>query len=356
MIRVLLVDDSPVALAVLQRMLAKSRDIQVVGTAANGKLALELLPLINPEVICTDLHMPVMDGLEFTKEVMARQPLPILLVSVSGNGASANAFKVLEAGAIDVFQKPRSNLELDFEKHAPALIAKIKILAGVRVFRRRISEAASPSGIAQPTPQSRPRMGRPEVPLRMAVIGASTGGPQALQTILTRLPADFPLPIICVQHISDGFLPGLIDWLASQCRMRIEIARPGALPKSATIYFPPEGTHLKFDNSGRFAISSEPPLAGHRPSVTVTMQSLAGCPGNPVLAVLLTGMGRDGAEGMLAVKRAGGITIAQDEASSAVFGMPQQAIALGAAQYVVPLHEIGAMLVDFTAPLRQRKE
>lgn len=355
MIKVLLVDDSPVALAVLKRMLAKSRGIEVVGTAANGREALQLIPQVKPDVVCTDLHMPVMDGLEFTQEVMASHPLPILLVSISGNTDSLNAFKVLEAGAVDVFQKPRAHFELDFEKHAPELASKIKILAGVHVFRRRRSDSALIAGIAGDN-QLNPRVARPKAPLRMVVIGASTGGPQALLAILTRLSADFPLPIICVQHISDGFLHGLVDWLASRSRMKVEIAKAEAVPQPGTVYFPQENTHLKIDHTGRFVISTEPPFEGHRPSITVSMNSVANYFANSVLGVLLTGMGRDGAAGLQAVRRAGGITIAQDEETSIVFGMPQQAIMLGAAEYVVPLDEIGPMLLNFASPLPGRKE
>lgn len=343
MIKVLLVDDSPVALIVLRKMLACSREIEVVGTAANGREALRLIPLAKPDVVCTDLHMPVMDGLELTREVMATHPLPILLVSISGQEDSLNAFKVIEAGAVDIFPKPRTGFELDFERLAPALIAKIKILAGVRVFRRyRSDPAAKVAAIAK----AGLRAAGLEVALRLVVIGASTGGPKALQAILAGLPANFPLPVICVQHISEGFLQGLIDWLAPRCRLNIEIAGAGALPRPSTIYFPRENSHLLIDDNGRFAVSTAPPLAGHRPSVTVTMNSVAAYYRNSAMAVLLTGMGRDGAEGMKSIRDAGGVTVAQDEVSCVVFGMPQEAIALGAAEYVVPLDEIGALIVD----------
>lgn len=346
MIKVLLVDDSPLALAVLQRMLAKSPEIEVVGAVANGSEGLRLIPLVKPDVICTDLHMPVMDGLEFTREVMATHPLPILLVSISGQEDSLNAFKVLEAGAVDVFPKPRLNFELDFERHAPELVTKIKILAGVHVFRRRRVEATSKIGERDNLKVS-PNVAVPTAPPRLVVIGASTGGPSALLAILAGLPADFPLPVICVQHISEGFLQGLVDWLASRCRMRVEIARAGALPQPGTIYFPRENSHLLIDRFGRFVISAALPVEGHRPSVTVVMNSLAAYYTNSLLGILLTGMGRDGAAGLESIKNGGGITIAQDEASCVVFGMPQQAIALGAAQYVVPLASIGPMILDF---------
>lgn len=340
LIKVLLVDDSPIALVQLKRMLASALDIEVVGTAENGKEALELIPRLQPTVICTDLHMPVMDGLEFTREVMAKYPRPILVISVSVEKGSANVFTLIEAGAVDVFTKPRGGLDSEIETLTPQLINKIRVIAGVHVFRkfRKDIPAASPQAAG-------PSVGDRQRPVRIIVIGASTGGPQALQEILTALPADFRLPVVCVQHITEGFLDGLVAWLSSLCSMKVRIARPGELPQSGTVYFPPEKTHLKFDDHGRFVASTELPLDGHRPAVTITMQSAAKFFGSAMVSVLLTGMGRDGAEGMKAVTQQGGITIAQDEASCVIFGMPQEAIKLGAAKYVMPLNDIAGALM-----------
>lgn len=344
MIRVLLVDDSPVAIVVLKRMLSKSPEIEVVGTASNGREALNLIPQIRPDVICTDLHMPVMNGLELTREVMATHPLPILLVSVSACESSLSAYEVLEAGAVDLFLKPSASFELDYARLAPELITKIRILSGVRVFRR---PGHAPVHAVSPVIHQLSNTIRiPESPVRIIVIGASTGGPQALQTILSQLPADFPVPIICIQHINDGFLQGLVDWLSSQCKLKIEIAKSGVTPRPGTVYFPQEGTHLKIDGKGRLALSSEPPLDGHRPSITITMKSAAAYYEESAFCVLLTGMGKDGAEGLLDVKKAGGITVVQDEASSIVFGMPKAAIEMGAAEYIAPLKEIVPMMLN----------
>ena len=354
MIKTLLVDDSPIAITILKRMLAKSTEIQVIGTAANGNEALALIPRLKPDVICTDLHMPVMDGLEFTKEAMARHPLPILLVSVSAQENSANAFKVIEAGAIDLFLKPRASFELDYERLAPELIMKIKILSGVHVFRRYRPTPTPEVGISDIRDLKSP-IRLPKSTVSIIVIGASTGGPQALHIILAKLPSDFPLPIVCIQHISEGFLQGLVTWLSSQCMLKVEIAKAGAIPQPGIIYFPQEDTHLKIDNTGRFVLSTEPLFGGHRPSVTVTMRAAAEYYGDEVLGVLLTGMGNDGAEGLQAVQKAGGITIAQDEASSIVFGMPKAAIELGVAEYIVSLHEIGPLILNLVVRLLERK-
>lgn len=344
-IGVLLVDDSPLALTILKRMLSTSADIEVVGTAENGKEALKLIPKMKPTVLCTDLHMPVMDGLELTKEIMRTYPMPILVLSVSVREGSTNVFKLLEAGAVDVMLKPKGGLESEFEKAKKELLTKIRIISGVRVFRRyKKEDRSSELGVVSTSRaelKSKFQIPKPKI----IIIGASTGGPQAIHEILRELPTDFPLPVICIQHISEGFLKSLVEWLDEQCRIKVRIAENGESPSQGTVYFPQEGTHLKIDNSGRFVCSTESSIYGHRPSITVTMRSLVQHYGKDVIAVLLTGMGGDGSEGMLAVQLSGGMTIAQDEKSSVVFGMPKQAIELGGAQHVLPLEEISNILM-----------
>ncbi|HEU0219558.1 MAG TPA: chemotaxis-specific protein-glutamate methyltransferase CheB [Gallionella sp.] len=338
MIRVLLIDDSPLVLHILQRMLSRFPEIQVVGTAANGREALDLLPALNPDVICVDLHMPVMNGLEFTREAMANYPRPILVVSVSVEPGSPNIFRVLEAGAVDILPKPRDILGANLDKLANELASKIRILSGVRVFRRHNGAAARP--VTSPS-----AMPHPQTALRMVVIGASTGGPQALREILGSLPAKFPLPVVCVQHIGSSFLSEMVMWLAEICPLPVRKAVHGEAPQAGIIYFAPEDVHLELDNGGgRFALSLAAPIDGHRPSVTVTMRAAAHCFGAGAVGVLLTGMGRDGADGMADIAAAGGITIAQDEASSTVYGMPKQAVELGAVQHILPLEQIAPTL------------
>lgn len=339
-IRVLLVDDSAIALEGLKKMLLQAPDIHVVGTARNGKEALELIPRLQPAVVCSDLHMPVMDGLRLTREIMEKFPRPILIVSASVGEGSDNSISLIEAGAVDVFAIPRGGLNSEFKAMAPELIRKIRVLSGVRVFRKFQRDAPH-----LPSSSGAPRIPGTTRPAHIVVIGASTGGPQAFQAILARLPADFQLPVVCVQHISEGFLDGFVKWLESQCKVKVRIAREGEHPSPGTVYFPRERTHLSFDRLGRFVFPAEPPCRGHRPSVTITMRSAAECFGPTVIGILLTGMGNDGVEGMREVARAGGITIAQDEESSVVFGMPREAIESGAARYVIPLEDISSALI-----------
>ena len=337
MIRVLLVDDSPIALHILQRLLSRSSEIQVVGTAADGREALDLLPALNPDVICTDLHMRGMDGLEFTRAVMNRYPRPILVVSVSVEPNSPNVFRLLEAGAVDVFPKPRAILDADHEKLTRELVSKIRVVAGVHVFRR--------TGVAvRPSPPPPPLSLPSHAPVAIVAMGASTGGPQALREIFSHLPPDFPVPVLCVQHIGRDFLAGLVTWLAEVSTLPLRQAAQGEIPQAGVVYFAPDGTHTTFDDNGRFDLSSAPPCNGHRPSVTLTLCAVARRFGAEAAGVLLTGMGRDGAEGMAAIAAAGGITIAQDEASCVVYGMPREAVLLGAVEQLLPLEQIAPAL------------
>lgn len=352
-IRLLIVEDSPVALAILQRIFREAADIEVVGVARNGQEALAMFPMVKPTMICTDLHMPKMNGLELTQEVMARHPCPILVVSASVQEEDTqNVFRILEAGALDIFPKPRTGLASEYEKSKNELLAKIRVLSGVSVFtqRRQGAPAVRQPLIQRPLAKSTPMDIRTP---RVLAIGASTGGPQALLTIFQQLPKTFPVPILCVQHISEGFLQGLIDWLNSSCSLQVKIASPGENPQAGTIYFPPERHHLEIGPRGQLSLVQGPPVSGHCPSVTVMFKSVAAYYRRSAVGVLLTGMGRDGADGLQAMAQAGSLTIAQDEATCVVFGMPKEAIALGAAQQVLPLPAIAPFLTSqvFTSAL-----
>ncbi|MGR9052431.1 MAG: chemotaxis-specific protein-glutamate methyltransferase CheB [Gammaproteobacteria bacterium] len=339
-IRVLLVDDSPIVLHILQSLLADTGDIQVIGTANNGKNALDLLPSLDPDVVITDLHMPKMNGLELTRTIMATHPRPILVISVSVESGSPNVFNLLEAGAVDVYAKPRDFSEQNREKLARELASKIRIVAGVHVFRLK------PTGRQEAYEHSVQRESlQGSTQPKIVVIGASTGGPNALSTILSSLPKSFPLPIICIQHIGSGFLTDMLQWLSEFCTLPIRKAAHGEPIKGGMVYFAPEDVHLELDEFHRFVLSKSAPFEGHRPSVTVTMQAAARRYGSNTVGILLTGMGRDGADGMDAIAAAGGFTIAQDEASSVVYGMPQAAVALGAVTRTLPLGQIAREIV-----------
>jgi two-component system chemotaxis response regulator CheB len=343
MIKVMLVDDSGLALTILQKILEAAPDIVVVGTAGNGKEALALLPDLNPDVICTDLHMPVMDGLAFTKAVMADFPRPILVLSVSVQSSdSANIFNLIQEGAVDTIAKPRYGLTDISELDSQELINKIRILAGVHVIKRPPKSTPIPDSAITPAALR-------TVDAQIVGIGASTGGPQALLRILTSLPAEYPLPVVCVQHISEGFSSGLVEWLARECKVTVQFAETGITPEPGHVYFAPDNRQLRIDAQRRFVCTAEPSYGGHRPAICVTLQSLALYFGRHAAGILLTGMGRDGVEGLQAIKSAGGLTIAQDEASSIVFGMPKAAIEAQAAGLVLPLSDIAGALLQLAA-------
>lgn len=352
-IRVLLVDDSPLALDLQKRMLATSPRIKVVATASHGREALQRMEETHPQVVCTDWKMPTMDGLELIAHVMENAPCPILVVSTIANLEDESALlPLLSAGAIDVFPKPQATQP--FEQTAREFVRKIELLAGVFVFSRRATSTSSSTVIeysmsseaarennridcdATASQVRKPRNGNNGNAIQVVAIGASTGGPQVLQTVFSTLPPNFRVPILCVQHISLGFLAGLVDWLDSSCRLRVKVMEDGETVIAGTIYFPMEGRHLEIDARGRLSSLRGASVDGHCPSVTTTFSSVARSYGADALAVLLTGMGNDGARGLQEIRAAGGATIAQDEASSVVFGMPRQAIALGAAERVLP--------------------
>ncbi|WP_309731507.1 chemotaxis protein CheB [Chamaesiphon sp. OTE_75_metabat_556] len=344
-IKVLIVEDSLIALELLQRILRDSAEVEIVGTARNGREALELIPTANPDVICTDLHMAPIDGFELTKEVMAKFPRPILVISNSvQEDDTRNIFGLLQAGAVDIFPKPMSGDYTEYEQVKQRLLAKIQMLSQVRVKARSLSPTHSlakpfgtkidPSAIAQ-DPNA----------LKAIAIGASTGGPQAIHKVLTSLPQDFSAPIICAQHIGEGFLAGLINWLKEDAQLNVKIAQIGEIPAPNTVYFAPERAHLEFDAEGKFIYSNFTASTGTCPSIDALFRAVARRYGNASASILLTGMGNDGVIGTEAVAAAGGITIAQSEQSCLVFGMAKLAIATGSVQHVLNVDEIAPFLL-----------
>lgn len=357
--KVLLVDDSPVALKILQRLIDSSSDVQVIATASNGQEALELIPKVKPNVICTDFHMKGMDGLALTQQVMTKYPIPILIISNSVQADDeSNIFKLLQAGAIDVFPKPVTGQSSDYERIKTQLITKIKVLSGVSVFTKSLAQVSASQSLKTDIKTNsssvsiNPTVDNNLPPIKVITIGASTGGPKALHQIIAPLPKNFPVPIICTQHISPGFLEGLIRWLGTESQLKIKIAQAGEYPLPGTIYFAPDNCHLVLNSRGQFAHLNSGSVDGHCPSVTVMFESVAKFYGRETVGILLTGMGKDGAAGMNAIAQAGGVTIAQDEKSCVVFGMPKEAIALGIVNYVLPPQEIVSFLNQLPASNR----
>jgi two-component system chemotaxis response regulator CheB len=333
---VLVVDDSPLALLMITRLL-EAPGIEVVGKARDGVEGLAMAKRLRPDVICADYHMPHMNGLEMTQEIMREIPTPILVISCSvQHDDPGNIFEFMQAGALDVLPKPRGGRAYDYDKIKLELLKKVKVLAGVSLISRHTKRVPY-VGHARPSTASR---------ARVVAIGSSTGGPIALQQILSALPAKFPIPIICVQHISEGFLVDLAAWLASVCKLKVKVGEQGESLAPGVVYFAPDNANLKIDKHGKISITDSPETAINRPSITVTLKSVADYFGNEAIGVILTGMGSDGSEGLLEIRKAGGITLAQDEASSVVYGMPKVADAIGAVDHILPLEHIAQALIE----------
>jgi two-component system chemotaxis response regulator CheB len=344
--KVVLVEDSPVALEILQRLLNSSPDVDVVGTARNGAEGLEVITKTKPDVICTDFMMENMDGLEMTQRVMADDPRPILVISNFVQKKDVdNVFRLLQAGAADVFPKPSTDSPTDYEKLKSALVTKIKVLSNMKVTQKRPGQPHSAKPMTSGAfSGNQPLMTNVSSRVKAIAIGASTGGLQSIQKIVCQLPANLPLPIICTVHVSTGVLSGLVNWLSAECPLKVKIAQVGESPAPGTVYFAPEKCDLELDNRGKFIYSNCPVEDKHCPSISVTFKSVARFYGRATAGVLLTGLGCDGAEGLQAIAQAGGITLAQDDKGGA-YGMVKEAMNLDAVQQVLAIEKIAPFLL-----------
>lgn len=343
-IRVLLVDDSPSALAVMAYLLNNTPGIEVVGTARDGQEAIAMLEKGHPTIICTDYYMPKMNGLELTKHIMQTKPMPILVVSsLLEIKNSKQVFELLALGALDCIEKPTLSRD---DPATKIFLEKVRVFSGVYVLgsTNKALSNVTPKSYARDLLLSRGFYMAGKPCFSIVAMGASTGGPSTLHSIVKQLPSNFPLPLVCVQHIGKGFLRPFLDWLQSSCALHIKIASDNEVLEKGSIYFPAEGSHLEIGTGKRAKISLAPPVDGQRPSVTVTMNSIAKSYGKESIAILLTGIGEDGAIGMEAVKKAGGATIAQSETGCVVFGMPRAAILRNAASFVMTPDEIASFL------------
>jgi two-component system chemotaxis response regulator CheB len=360
-IRVLVVEDSLTVRRRLVEVLAADPGIEVVGEAADGKRGIELCEQLRPDVVTMDMMLPVMSGLSATEYIMAHVPTPILVVSSSLNrGELYKTYDALAAGAVDVLDKPTGD-EPDGDWEA-RLLATVKLVSRIRVITHprarlaglgRVGAEPRPGGaVASPAvlPARPSRRG-----YELAVIGASTGGPGAILDFLRALRPPFPLPILFVLHIGEPFALAFADWLDGQTGVRVSYARDGDRVGDGVgrVVMAPPDTHLALEGD-RLRLSHGPMRHSCRPSVDVLFESAAREYGPSAIAILLTGMGRDGAAGLLAVRRAGGHTIAQDEATSVVYGMPREAALLGAVERQLPLAEIGPALAALAATAEGR--
>ncbi len=340
-INVLVVDDSKVARTFLVHLLESDPQIRVIGAVDDGQAALDFFKKTKPDVVLMDIHMPRMDGFEATRRIMETQPVPIIICSATTDPKElAATFRLMEAGAVACLEKPIGREHPDFEAVAANFLQTVKLMSEVKVVRRwaRTTAIVAPALVAAESRQT-------PAEVRLIGIGSSTGGPPVLQTILSGLPKDFPVPILVVQHIAQGFVSGLAEWLNQTTGFQVHIASYGTNPLPGHVYLAPDGFQMGLSTSGRILLTKEEPENGLRPAVSYLFRSLAQVCGPAAVGVLLTGMGKDGAAELKLMKDKGAITIAQDRESSVVHGMPGEAIALGGATHVLPADKIADALV-----------
>jgi two-component system chemotaxis response regulator CheB len=335
-IRVLIADDSATMCNVLSSLLAKDPNIEVVGCARDGEQAVAMAETLRPHVITMDVQMPRMSGLEAIERIMANSPSRILAVCSVEDREVELSFRAISAGALELIAKPQAGPDYDLAAWGKKLVEAVRLMAEVPVVRRRTQLAPD-----RPIPV---RRGSIEV----IAIAASTGGPQALVTILSALPASLPVPILIAQHMAPGFMGGFVRWLEQVTALEVVLSRSGDTCRAGHVYLPPDGHDHAFGLHGVLAVTPSSDL--HCPSCDRLLTSVARVYGARAAGVVLTGMGDDGARGLLAIHEASGVTIAQDEASSVVYGMPRAAVELGATSVQLPPPAIANELMQMVAP------
>lgn len=337
--RVLIVDDSATMRAILTRLLGSEPDIEVIGAAKDAMEARGLIRELNPDVVTLDIEMPGMNGLDFLEKIMSLRPMPVVVVSGITRKGADTTIRALELGAVDCYAKPDGSVNALMESDGGALAQMVREAARVR-FVRVPSKPAPVSPVAQQTivaSRSTPAI------TKLIAIGASTGGVEALHNLLPTFPKSCP-PTVIVQHISAAFAPAMAERLDRQCQAHVKLIESGEVLKAGHIYIAPGNDKHAVIGGGTETLIAKmiegEKLSGHRPSIDAMFESVAQRLGPAAIGILLTGMGQDGARGLLAMRRAGGRTIAQDEATSTVYGMPRAAADIGAAENILPLPRI----------------
>lgn len=336
-VRVLITDDSELSRLVLEQLLSADPDIEVVGTAASGEEAVELTVQLRPDIVTMDLYLPGIDGIASTQRLMQRRPTPVIIVTSSEFWQRKDdVFAAFKYGVLDVIEKPNSATD---ERAARILVDKVKLLSRVKV-----------TSDVWPTMSQRPRARSaaqpPAADHRAILIGASTGGPRAIQQVLQALPGDLSVPVLVAQHMSPSFVPGFADWLDQTVDLAVRMARAGDVPTPGLVLLSPGGTSMVLDKRGVVQLSDEPPPQNVLPSVDLLFSSAARHYGAGAIGVVLTGIGKDGRQGMTDIKGAGGVTLVQDEGSSVVFGMPGAALRAGVVDEVAHIDVIGTRLME----------
>jgi len=354
-IRVLVVDDSTFMRRVVRSIISADPGIEVVGEARDGREAVAQSESLRPDVITMDINMPNVDGLEATEIIMSQNPRPILIVSSESREGTRGTLRALELGAIDFVTKPSGAIDLDMNAVKDELTRKLKMAAKVRVVRtatrpklKQITLAATkPLGsavtriVAAPTAALSADIAQSDERCPIVVLAASTGGPATLMRLIPSFRKDFPAALLLALHMPANFTSQFTEQLAENSLIQVKEAQPGDAVRPGTLYVCPGSHHLRVSPAGQLLLDDGPRISGYRPCADATLETVAAYAGPMAVGVVLTGMGNDAARGVMAVKAAGGHVIAQDEATSVIFGMPQEAIRTGAVDQVLPLDAIG---------------
>ena len=336
MIKVLVVEDSPTMQQLLAYAISADPELEVAGIVENGEEAIDAVKKFHPDVIAMDWHMPKLDGLQATRIIMKTNPTPIVIVSGSFLAKDvASSFSMIEAGALAIVKKPPGVDHPDYKKEAQALIQTLKLMSEVKLVRR-IARATRRT----PDVMVIGKNSKKESEIKVIAMGASTGGPLVLQEILSGLPKNIQVPILIVQHIAHGFTEGFVEWLNNTTNFPLHIATHGEYPLPGHGYIAPDNFHMGVEKGPRIVLSNHELENGLRPSVAYLFRTTSQAFGSGAIGVLLTGMGRDGAEDLKTMKENGAITIVQDEESSVVHGMPGEAIKLNAATHILSPEDI----------------
>ncbi|MBF0437698.1 MAG: chemotaxis-specific protein-glutamate methyltransferase CheB [Magnetococcales bacterium] len=340
MIRILIIEDSLVTSTLLSAIFNQEADMTVVGCARNGAEGVKMAEALQPDLITMDIRMPIFDGFAATQHIMATRPVPIVVISSSVNDEELRiTFRAIEEGALAVIEKPAGLQSPNFSMIRSTIVETIRTMAGVKLVRRIRRVHTSPTSFPVPIPTK----GTQKTSCQVLALACSTGGPQALHTIFAALPQNLPFPIVVVQHISPGFIGGLVKWLAISSKLTIKLAENGELLRPGTVFFAPDNHHLTIGSEAgqlQVQLCETPPVNRFRPSGNPLFNSLATVAPHRSVGGILTGMGNDGVYGLLAMRNAGCHTFAQDRESSIVFGMPGEALALNAVETILSLERI----------------
>lgn len=343
MIKILIVDDSDTEIAILKNLIESESDMQVIGIAKNGAEAVKLTTKLKPDLITMDILMPVMDGFEAIRLIMSQTPTPIVVISSKANDEELNTtFKALQAGALSVIEKPTNITSPSFKMTRKHIMDTLRGMAEIKVIRHRFyAKKNHPSPI--PSHKFNNHF------YELIAIGSSVGGPQALINILSKLPQHFPIPIVVVQHMTKGFIAGFTKWLNDNINLKVKKIENGDIIQKGYVYFGSDDSHFEVyraDGKLMAKLTKSPPIAGFCPSISVLFSSVAKACGKNAVGILLTGMGHDGAQGLLEIKNAKGHTLIQDENSAVVFGMAGVAKDMGAVDKVVELDNLGEYIIE----------